>query len=584
MRRCVALRARDRAMRAQVEQFASLEGWQKGQDPKFDAFVARKRMEAGFEEFDQRVERAYTKSLKDHKTEIWNAVKRRLKTKNEKYTPDVLREANQQIEERTEWLREVFGQIDADYRSDDPERQAAAARDLSKALGGEPFEYMAHAYDAKRDRRLAGPKGKMLQDAEADPNLPNITDEEANRYHALRPRMTQVEAAVKAKYGIAGVRHWDALQAEKDAEYEGKLATAAEKYQELLDQATAYDSSVRTTASRTLMGRMHEGQVRFQTAMEIEEERLKLVEAREQMDKERFEAARERHRDNLRRAADLRTRGRSEKEIQTMLKEESLKRVVERHDLRAKLEQDTVLSKKQAFLTLVDEMEARFEERKGAAAMAAAGATDALESTGGIDDSQLTSTQRAARAEADAILHDAQALAKERGDESANMSKRALWDVVNQDTWDDPFLQVHQMRLDARATYTDLYAHSSPEHLRAGRGKHRRAQPMQPTTRGPERGHRDRENNIMQNPMREYQAFGWGMGNQEVVDFTMDRNLTFAQGDNAPHVKDPKTGAADLRFEKKGGRGLRWTGPRYYKLGIDEDRAKADHPSERPAL
>jgi hypothetical protein len=569
-----------------VRRFAQLDGWQRGENKKFDAFVEHKRKEREFEEFDQRVERAYLLALKDHKAEIWNGVKRKLARTNTKYTPTVLMETNRAIDERSRWLRDVFAQIDSDYRSNDETRQATAAADLTKALRSSSSDFMAHAYDQKAQQRRMGEKEKMQMEAElAADEMPDISEDEANRYANLKPRMASIEAALKEKYGLAGHRHWEQLQSIKDAEYVDKLDRAAEKYKELLAQHDAYEESTESHASKRLIARIHEGQVRFQTAMELEEERLKLIDAKESMDKERYEEQKQRRRAALLRAADWRDEGMSEAAIAQRLKQETFDRIVQGYAAKGAQQKDTTVAKKKAFLTIVDEMEARFEADDGTRAM---------------QDGSQRKMSSDAKQELDKILSEADTLARDRAhaavvekEERAAAAqkrkprdmapakgpnlqekKRALWDIVNEDTWNDPFLVVHQARLDARATYSHVYAHTQPWNLRLG-PKHLMKQGDSSNVSSNQSG------KIYKRPGEEYMAYGWGMNKMLIHNLDDDPKNSYVQDGDGFARKDKETGQIDMFYERKAGRGLRWTGPRFYKLGIHEDMSKEE--SEMPA-
>jgi hypothetical protein len=585
-----------------AKDFSTIDKFQKGENPAFDAFVATKRQERDFERFDQRVERAYTKALAAHKAEIWNGVKRRLKRTGDKYNAAVLTETNRALEDRTQWLRDVFAQIDADYRSKDENRQASAAADITKALRGEPFDCRATAserrsapssftpngYERNLDRRFKGPKGQMAMDAEADDDvMPDITEDEANRYMNLRPKMAHIEAAVRERYGLVGAQHWESLQAIKDAEYVDKLERAATKYQELLDQSAAYEESTDSLASRRLIGRIHEGQVRFQTAMELEEERLKLVEARQEMDNERYQDQKLRRRRALERAADWRDEGVPEAEIAQRLKAETFERVVAEYAEVGKKRKSEVLDKKRAYMTLVEEMESRFEANDGARSMAASSPGGSLneaaqqemdsilaEARKLADDRALAAEQEKETAAAKAQGREPRPMAKASHSPDLASQKRALWDVVNEDTYNDPFLVVHQARMDARKTYTDLYAHTHPWSLRLGRTKNQGDSSRVGGGMGSRHVLKDAS---------EYRQLGWGVSKQFIHDFDDDPANQYVVGQEGYHRKDPETGNIDMFYERKAGRGMRWTGQRFYKLGIDEDRAKADTKSEWPA-
>ena len=278
-----------------AQQFATMDGWQRGENPRFDDYVQEKRQQEHFDAMDQRVERAYRVALKIHKQEVINGFKRRLTTagsdgNGNKFTAAVMREMNTAVEERAEWLRDVFVQIDADYRSGDHARHEKAAKEISDAINGNPSDFIAFVYDKKRERRFLGEKGLAAMDAEMEEaNLPQVSDDEANRYHALKTDMLELERNVKGKFGLAGQRHWAELQREKDLEYDRKLESAEETYKMLLKQDERYETMRATMTTRNFLERRHLAQVRFKGAMELEKEREKLIEAHRAMEKERFE-------------------------------------------------------------------------------------------------------------------------------------------------------------------------------------------------------------------------------------------------------------------------------------------------------
>jgi hypothetical protein len=281
-----------------AQQFAEMEGWQSGQDSRFDQYIHKQRLQERHEGLDQRVERAFLKCSALHKAEVTNGFKRHLKANEKKFDATVLREMNVAIENRLEWLREVWSQIDTDYRSSDTARQEAATQEINKALQGESSDFMAWAYERKQTERLKGPKGKAAMEAEfRDANLPDVSHDEANRYLNLKLNMLEIERRVKEKYGIAGQQHWASLQQIKDAEYEEKIDRAAEKYKELLDQNNRYEDAKGTVHLRNVLERTHEAQVRFKAAMEMEQERERLLEAHKEMEEVRRQQLSERRKD-----------------------------------------------------------------------------------------------------------------------------------------------------------------------------------------------------------------------------------------------------------------------------------------------
>jgi hypothetical protein len=247
-------------------------------------------------------------------------------------------------------------------------------------------------------------------------------------------------------------------------------------------------------------------------------------------------------------------------------------------------------------------MEARFEAKDGERAMT----PDAIARQQRQAAGQPNVTSRMsdeARTEMDSLLVEARRLADERAlaaaqeqeeraakkegrdakkveaparEPSPREQKRALWDIVNEDPYKDPFLTVHQARLDARATYSDIYAHTTPFSLRLARKD--RGKGDSSDLAGTDNNHR-----MIKKPEDEYRTYGWGMHRTTVANLDHDGSKTYLQFDDGYAVKDKETGGIDMRYEKKAGRGMRFTGPRFYKMGIDEDRAREDHPGEQPA-
>lgn len=585
-----------RAGRAkQAAQFGAMDGWQRGDDRRFDDFVNEKRRVEDFERLDQRVERAYDTAVRKHTQEIWNACKKRLKDGGEKFNGDVAREVQRTIDERSAWLRDVYAQIDADYRSGDSRREERAAKEISDALGGDPGDYMQHVYEKKREDRFVGTIGKNATQAADDGNeMPKVSDEEANRYAALRMKMSVVEAVVKDRFGRAGIEHWEELQRAKDLEYQEKMDAAAVKYKELLGQQEKYDAAQRTQGLRTTIERMHKAQIRFKASMEMEEERLKLLEAHETMKTERANEARERRLEEMKQAAVLKAEGKPTQEIAAALKSETLQRHIQAHDRNVRQERETVLAKKADYLRLIEELQDDIERREGSTLMdqqrqrqlreeeVEEGGTTAppsslLASLERLQESTATLTAvppaspaaPVAMAEGGMMLTpgaramaEARRLALQRGDTSPNARKRALWETLNRDKWEDPFHVVHQARLDARATYSEITGGSSPVKYALLHNWHR-GDGFQLAGGGNERG-------MIQNFEKHAYAQMWGMQPQDVFNLDTDGSREYIRGrfTGQPHVMDKNTMDKDLRFERRKGRGgVAFTGPRFYKLG-----------------
>lgn len=593
-----------RAGRAALqEQFGSMEGWQSGQDPRFDEFVAKQRLKESFEAFDQRVERAFRQASRLHRAEIVNGFKRNWKSSGNKASTEGLREMQQAVEARMEWLRDVWGQIDADYRSNDQARQDRAASEISKAIAGEPSDYMAWAYERKFHRRFMGEKGKADTDAATeDEGLPEMTDDEANRYMNLKTNMLEVERNVKTAFGVAGARHWSDLQRAKDEEYEAKLDVAVAKYQELLDQQNRMEESRSTTHVRNAMQRTHEARVRFQAAMEMEKEREGLVEAHEAMKKERREEAAERRRAMLQEAAALRAEGKNTEEITKLIKQRTMEEQLTSQAAYRQEEQQMIQKKKDTFLAMIEKIRLGAEYRDGEELLspqqqqAAHGfmEEDASASPPPLAQRASSSTRRRtaptslkesnnttpAFTESElSYLQDAQEIASlQRGGRNVPSSsssttsltrpsvpKEQLWSAINQDRHADPFLAVHQARLDADKYYDTNYQKMLPDLLVMGKRDQKRGM-------GEYVAGNEGEKHILQSANKTYEAYQWATPHGTVHNLDGDGEREYFLSD-VFHVRDKKTGDVDWTQERRGG-GPMWKGPRFYKFG--EERAAKD--------
>ena len=586
-----------RARALQAQTWATMEGWQAGQDTAFDAFVADKRRERDFERFDQRVEHAYRAAVRAHTREIWNGAKRELKKDNKKYSHDVLVATNRRVEERSEWLRDVFAQIDVDYRSPDADRRDAAADEIGKALRGEASDFVTWAYDRKGAARGMGPKMRMQAAAESndDADMPEISEHEANRYLNLKPKMADVERLVKDRFGRAGEEHWELLQKIKDDEYVEKLERAAVKYNELREQHQAYEDAYDALGSNMVINRQQTAAIRFKAAMEIEDQRLKLVEAHAQLRKERFEAARREQREKLQRAAELRAEGKSSDDVAAIMREQTMAKLTRENDEAQASEWQELQRKKKTFLALIDRLEEEAEHRDGMAMMSSDD-TVAPAGSAGTDRSAAVATapgaamgspsSSVAKPPAPAgsptdrlagLLDEARALAKERTDSGPAALKRALWDVVNGDAYGDPYLTVHQARLDARAHFSDVGRWDKVHKKRLGHWGDIQAT----TDAGTISGWRA-PRYIFKNPELESSAYDWGMTAEDIANLEQDTTAVFSEGMGGATIRrvDMKTHDVDYTEERRLGLGPIWRGKRLYKLGYDE--AHKDAPHMRP--
>lgn len=593
-----------RAQAGQVQQFATMEGWQAGEDARFDAFVDEKRTEEAFERFDQRVEAAYKAAVKAHSREIWNGTKRVLKGSGKKYDSKVLIDTNRQIESRTEWLRGVFAQIDMDYRSGDAMKKTAAADEVSRALSGEPSDFITWAYERKGQQRFHGKKQKMQEAAvtDDDANMPEISDGEANRYLSLKPKMIEIERSVKEMFGRAGEEHWEHLQTVKNHEYDEKMRRAATQYQKLIHQEKAFYDVENKRGEDVMHDRMESANVRFKAAMEIEDQRLKLVEAHSAMQKERFEEARRQQREYLRQAAEMKQSGKTSGEVTAAIKQQTMEKFQSQHDQTMMQEQGETRRKKQLYLELIDELEARFDERDGAQLMgennsqfgtqqqqqqegAASSTSSSSSSAFGFDDEaeENTAPTTAAMGGSNnptgaAIFKEAKALAAERGEPNSRTAiKRAVWDVINGNKMTDPYLMVHQARLDARANYDEIYKQSKPFSKRLGPvGDIQDGDTNQLSGWGADKYIFDRID-------REQGKYAWGMSPFDMMNLDEDGKNEWGEAmGTRPNavLKDTKTGDIDYTRTRRLGQGPVWKGTRLYKMGFDEDTK--DEARNRP--
>ena len=175
-----------------------------GAIPGFDNFVAQKREEKQYEDFDQRVERAFQKAWGTHKQEVWNAHKRQVRdgTLPKGTSLNQIRDLEGKLEERKEWLRNVWAQVDSDYRSGDTERVTRAMSDIEKANAGKGNGYMEWAYQTKYDMRFMGNKEKdELVRKLNSTEFPDISEEETTRFINRKMNMNELEKSVTRVFG-----------------------------------------------------------------------------------------------------------------------------------------------------------------------------------------------------------------------------------------------------------------------------------------------------------------------------------------------------------------------------------------------
>ncbi|KAG5479097.1 hypothetical protein LSCM1_02945 [Leishmania martiniquensis] len=589
-----------------AQQFSTMEGWQRLQDARFDAYVQEKRQKQYFDAFDQRVERAFRVVAKLHRAEVVNAFKRKMKDSTEgKWTAAVALEVKSAVEERLRWLRDVWSQIDADYRCSDPQRQAKAAREISDALRGEPGAYMQWVYERKREDRFAGPKVKTAHEAELSAaELPEVTEEEANRYHNLPLRMADIERNVKSRFGIAGQQHWAELQAAKDEAYEAKLDTAAKVYAKLLDQSARFDESRRTALLRSNVERIHQAQVRFTASMEMERERERLVEAHEAMQEARKQQAKAERIAILQEAAELRRRGATSEEINQLARQRQLEAHARRQAEYQLQERELLQQKKSHYLDLIEKFKNDVEMREGQELLQQQQMSDPRpqRSQGGVEasgasklnafgfmdadrldspaESQLTASGSAGHS---AVLHedssDGAAGASASASAPSNFAsqpsrKKALWKCIDEDRYEDPSRTVHQARLDAAATYDPLYAKHLA--LTLAQGKKYTRQGLGELAAG---GGMDRQ--VFKAAAKTMRPYQWGLSSNVVHDIDGDGSNDYFLGLEW-HVRHPETGDIDWRYEKKSG-GAVFRGPLLYRMGAKHQVTEAGSATMDPS-
>lgn len=549
-----------------MRQFDSISGFMPGRDVAFDDFVRQKREERAFDEFDQRVERAYQVANRLHKAEIWNGIKRKLKNQGTKFNYTVMLDANRAVEERGEWLRDVFAQIDADYRSEDPERQGKAATDISKALRGEPFDYMSWVYEHQRHIRHKGPKGRAVNEAQEDEqNMPTVSNEEATRYHNLRLSMSHIEDAVIDRFGVAGREHWDILQQNKDEDYLVKMFQAAGVHQDLKDQEAAHHEAKGVLSERKDQSRIQRAQVRFKAAMEVEDERARLFEAHDEMNRIRAAAAKESHKKSLLRMQELRAEGKTPTEMQNILKQETIDRVAQDQGTTMRQEQQEQLQRRKKFLNLLDEVEAQFERNDGQTLLRSSNAD----------------RETGAQQESRELMDQARYLAESRGiSATPSTTKKALWEVINEDRFMDPFRVVHQARVLATQTYDEIYRNTKAYKLRMGKHMNKTFGDVGDAK---QRGYRERS--ILNDLSIEVNAFHWGVSSRDMFNMDSNGQNKYYEDVTGFHRMDSHKDL-DQTKEKRLGRGAMWAKPQLYRhstySGGDNYKKIGADPKDRP--
>lgn len=578
------LRSRINIGREQLaSQFATMNGWQAGQCERFDAYIKEKRRVQRFEGFDQRVERAYREASKLHKAEVVNGFKRRLKQSGKKFDAQTMLDMRRDIDDRLQWLREVWAQVDADYRSEDTARQALASKEISAALEGDAGEYMAWVYDVKKQQRFAGPKEKMaLEEELAGAELPDVSKEEVNRFHNLPIRMSTIEANVKERFGLAGEQHWALLQEEKDKLYEQKLDESARVYHKLLEQSGRYDESRRTIELRQQVERVHQAQVRFRAAMELEKEREAMVNAHEKMEAERRHAEKERRLAMLKEAAKWKAQGVPPPEIAARLKEKQLEYHARQQTEYQLKEEESIRAAQHRYRAALRDLKRGVEEREGIELMgqgAARGAPTTFDEPS-FESAPAPSVHSPSSSHSSLESEEARKAGLEstsaslsRPEEAAYHHKKALWSEVNSDTYEDPFRVVHQARLDAAKNYDSIYAKYFPTSLALGKKYSRQGT-------GEDAAGNEMDKQVFQKSRFVLEPYMWGVRSVHDLDSDGAVNyLTYTER----HVQDKRTGDIDWRYERKKG-GPVFRGPRLYRMGAQREARDAGEQPMDPSF
>ena len=305
--------------------------------------------------------------------------------------------------------------------------------------------------------------------------------------------------------------------------------------------------------------------VRFRTAMEIEATREELIDAHEKMKQERKEEAEQRRLERMKIAADMKASGVPTEEVRKVMKQQSLDFLNENLSRQVVAEKEEDRARKRVFLQMIDQLEFETERQEGESQMNTNN-NNSSTSTSSLEELRDRATKFSAP-QIKEIFQETSELAtnmKQQNEfkniEDEKLTRKALWEVLSRDRWEDPFLIVHSARLQAEQNYDQIYALTQPTKLRLGRK----------STRGTSANlGAGEERKIMQDPWVETTTHVWGVKMEDMHNLDPDTSKEYFADHLGWHIRDPKTRDMDFRYEKKLGRGLRWTGPTFYKRGID---------------
>nr|CCC91415.1 unnamed protein product [Trypanosoma congolense IL3000] len=319
--------------------------------------------------------------------------------------------------------------------------------------------------------------------------------------------------------------------------------------------------------------------------MELEGQREQLIEAHQAMTEERKRAARERRRDLLREAAELRAQGKNSVEVLTAMKERQLDANARRQAEYELKEQEDILKRKSELLDLIARFKYDVENREGRELLQRQGASSGtapnvfgfyegeeageVVSSGTEKSSQLSTGETSSTGRALAEGYDKTSETQP----SLQQQRSEIWKSINSDTYEDPFRTVHQARLDAVKTYDSTYARTFPLNLVLGRKYSRQGA-------GEMAAGNEMDRQILQKGNSVAYSFQWGIGSKTVHDLDADGSMDYFM-DGSFHVRDKETGDIDWRYEKKSG-GAIFRGPKFYRLGAQREAAEAGERTMDP--
>ena len=521
----------------------------KGANPEFDAFLERKREEKKYEEFDQRVERAFQKAWQIHKSEIWNAQRRQVRegTIKKGLSMNLIQDLNAVLDERKEWLRNVWAQTDADYRSGDEERVARATKEIEAISSGRGNEYMEWAYQTKYDMRFMGPKEREeLENQLTTSEFPSITEEEASRFVNRRMDMNALEKTVIHLFGAAGREHWQKLQQEKDEEYTQKIDDAFRLYEKLFKE----EEEARGIAAKhhilSKNARVDEAKQRLAAALDREEKRQSLVETDKEIKAERSHQQYCRRREAYQTASKLRTSGTSKDETLRILQRRSLEELQLEANQKAQMERTALMERKRELFEIMRSMQRNAEERSTLRAMSDKGA------------------QAAQSYRIPSKLENAWSTAQRIAQQNSTpchgpfevLTKKNLWKLLHDTHYVSPS-EVQRFimtiaRLDARKTYSSVYRKTRAQKLR-----HKQYADQSVS-------YSHFESRCFSGGWREAAISKWGISSKTIHDLDEDPANKYVQDRTGFHRMEEKTGDIDIKEEKRRSEGPIFHGKTYY--------------------